>query len=343
MNAGQGTTKTGNVISVDNDTVLTHGSFNHATGYAFVKDPDVADLDNPYLNKGVDANAVDPLDDSWIQVKGVKITDKATPTPQERTVNVYNAISWSMTFTYTFASDATPVGIYLDLGQSVFKDAEFVNGAYDFTSDAKDGDTSLLKTAKGFRIAFYGAIQGNDPYAVSPVSATGARNVVWGNNTPITGVNAYANGQDYAVGAKVHVDGVVYQAKEAMNPSPAAFDSSKWKPTGEIVAAGNHYVSSTATALGTYDSAVNYVVHNPIVKPTEGYYQRVEPGSEHTTWQAGERAERLCVLSPGVATSTVTVKCAAWYEGTDPNVVTGSAMQSLSAAICVYARTLGAA
>lgn len=157
--AGQGTTAVKNngtapgegekaeKIAVAANSFLIDGSVDHATGKAYRLSRNPSDTER-YHDYGTASS-------TWLYR-----TDASSN-------KYYIAMSWTMTFSYTFGTETNAVGIYLNLKDSVFNNERHSGGIENGTND----------TAKGFRIAF--------------VSDSGF-NKVWGNNTVGT-LNTSAN------------------------------------------------------------------------------------------------------------------------------------------------------
>lgn len=343
--------------------VLTHGSVNHTNKTAFIQNPDDT---SAFLNRGVFGNGEG---DTWLYQPDVTLKDNSSNTHK---VDVYVAVGWSMTFRYSFAGDANPVAIYLDLDQtkSVFSPD---TASPDFTRAAATGKNE--DTAKGFRISFMGgthplvwgnhvpgeelkgakyqgAYSGSSSYSVGDYvlqdkkvyeCMTATSSTAWETAqanfrlAPISVLSTdYAEHGKYAVGDTVKYDSKTYLCKTATDDAPAAFDTDNWD---EIEVADLSYVSdgSTVTPYSTSD----YVY-------SKATYSRLENLAENKS--ALGKAERITVVEVGKVNGEpnaaalagnygeVTVNCAAWYEGTDPNVISGAAMACLKAKMTVYAR-----
>ena len=130
---GTGTKKaaTGNIIHVaeNNDgsspNLLTPGSFDYASGLAFVKSG------SNFIEKTEGATGTG----DWLaKTKG---TNQAN--------NVFYAVSWTVAFKYTFPADTSAVNLYFNIDSS--------NGS---VADAT-GETKTHMTKKGFRLAMVGS------------------------------------------------------------------------------------------------------------------------------------------------------------------------------------------
>ena len=356
---------------LDDPVVLTHGSVDHTAKKAFTLDPDAAPSNPKYLDKGANAST------NWQYKPDVKVPDSSAPTPVVRTVDVYVAVSWTMTFRYTFAGDTTPVALYLDLHDSTFSEE---TGNPNFTKDPV-GKTE--ETKKSFRVAF---MNGTHP-------------MVWGNNTPVPEAPTINKGV-FAGDVSYDVDDIVVHNNEIYTCATAItydgahaneWDASKWtKYSGRLLAKdsyaagkaysvkdiieheGKAYYCKTAVATSTdwgtdggsfidiSGSALSYVTAGGNSSATANYtateyvnstaleYPRLENLVEYAG--TNEKAERITVIevgkfngvaNPAAATGgygEVTIECAAWFEGTDPNVISGAAMDCLKAEMSVYAR-----
>lgn len=362
-------------IRVNDDAVLTHGSVNIDSGdnygKAYVIDPDSPIANPSFKNRGIAGNA----DPSWLYKENVQI---ANNTPANKEVDVYIAVSWKMTFKYTFAGDKTPVVVYLDLKDSVFHDDATPVTGYEFTKDAVPA-TRPEDTARGFRIGFYGGVYSHAEDANKGAVAANRHDVVWGNHIDgdeLKGTSykgAYSNSATYAIGDLVLNGTAIYQCSEAVTEAgewaansakfkavriaalaPAHVSSKAYKK-GDIVTESTNtyrckanieahpfnagewdeieveklsYVNDEAASSTTAYTAMNYVTSN-------SDYARLSNGAE--TAAANTKAERICVLTADHP--WVTVTCAAWFEGTDPNVVSGAAMKCMSADMTFYSRS----
>ncbi len=337
--------------------VLTHGSVAHTgtkESHAFVID---GDSTSDFVDKGADVSP------NWRHIENVTIKDNHE---NDQIVDVYNAVSWTMTFTYTFASDSSPVAVYLDMNASNFVDPTIDPNFMKNGSDPR-------KTSKGFRISFSGG--------------SGAHDVVWGNETaPITSsipeeynrASSYTNGSSKAVhDGKIYVcntditadtedwtpahwtltqdislhnefvattsyvvdDIVIYEGKayKCNTPGANAWDADNWDEvdTGDLRYVSNGKVAGEGTSATSLYSTSDYVWHK-----SESRLENLD-ANEFETFKPGvSRSSRICVLTPG--SNTVTINCAAWFEGTDPNVVSGAAMECLKANMTFYSRTVNA-
>ena len=381
MEALDGTTynAVNNKIRVNNDAVLTHGSVSINSlvnsgedyGKAYVINPD-SPLNAPsFKDRGIAGNA----NPSWLYKENVQIANNK---PENKEVDVYIAVSWKMTFKYTFAGDKTPVVVYLDLHDSVFHDNATPVTDYEFTKDAVPS-TRPEDTARGFRIGFYNGVYSYTGDANKDDAAANRHDVVWGNHIDgdeLKGESykgAYSS-TTYNVGDFVLNDKIVYQCTEAVTEAgnwatnsakfkavriaalaPAHVSSKAYKK-GDIVTESTKtyrckanieahafvssewdeiegleklsYVHGEATGSTTAYTAMNYVTSN-------SDYVRLSNGAE--TAAANTKAERICVLTADHP--WVTVTCAAWFEGTDPYVVSGAAMKCMSADMTFYSRS----
>jgi hypothetical protein len=138
-------------------------------------------------------------------------------------------------------------------------------------------------------------------------SATGNHNVVWAKNSIGAGANDWHGN---------------YVQKEA-DTAPA----DPQNPQG------------TDNALGTYNVG-NATTLGDIVF-SDGEYDRCD--DETTATQNDYLNERVCTITRAdmsrEESKGVSVTCVAWYEGTDPNVVSGAAMECMQASMTFYART----
>ena len=123
-------------------------------------------------------------------------------------------------------------------------------------------------------------------------------------------------------------------------PIAEPFADAKWD---EVDLRGLSYVNGTAA--GSYGEYTNsdYIMH------TEAAYTRLDNLAENKTFNAEtSKAERICVIENGktngaageAGAGKVTITCAAWFEGTDPNVVSSAKMECLKASMTFYARTV---
>ncbi len=223
--------------------------------------------------------------------------------------NYYVAVSWTMTFTYDFATESGPVGIYLNLKDSLFTQAEATDGA---------GANTGGQSSKGFRILFAN-------------STTAALSTVWGNHVAElnAGVAEFDSETAYEVNAKVVYQGDVYQCTVATT-ADTPFNPAQWSKTYESslaktpALANLKYVSSTS-ATADY-TATNYVT-------TNGGYSPYSDGAGHES-----AAERIATLTK-TSHESETITCVAWFEGTDPNVVNSTFMQYVNASMTFYARS----
>ena len=300
--------------TVRNQVVLTHGSLNVADGNAYVIDADSGN----FSNKGTAAGS------GWKYRDGMSVPNSKTPS-ENVLIDVYIAVSWKMTFTYDFGGESAPVAVFLDLKKSTFA-SENPEEGYDFR---KPATITGLETAKGFRVGFYGAV-----YNGTTTAAANAHNVVWGNHVPLTSdVTKFVDKQGYEANDKVAKDGIVYSAKAAI-ASGHDWNEAEWNMTGDItlgmgLSSDAKYVSGTSSGSTTPHTANDYVYYKDPYTPVESGAQDADDT---------DSPEKICVLTS--TNNSVTVTCAAWFEGTDPNVVTGSALNCLKANMSFYSRSL---
>ena len=250
LGADVGTSVTSNVVSVNANTYLIDASLNVANAgtsidmYRLIRDGSASEYFKKY-NKGETGT------DDW---KYITIeSDK-----------YYLAVSWTMTFTYTFNSETAPLDVMLDL-----KGTE-INGA------ASLGANETQDTALGFRIAFI----------------AGSTVKVFGNRALGESGHEYDNMQ--------YVNGITN--------------------------------TSVANLSGS-----NYLLHNASYDKT---ISALADGANHTT-----RPEYLGTISDaGAGTGNLVVTCVAWYEGTDPAVISDidsthkTKLQTLSADLAFFGR-----
>lgn len=312
--------------------IMTHGSICTKSGdnygKAFVVNPDTG---NTYFDRGKEKGT----GDGWLYRENLAMINKTNAT---KNVDVYIAVSWKMTFTYSFAGESKPVAVYLDTHDSVFQGVDMAGDDYDFTRN----DVNKNDADKGFRIGFYNAVYAaGDANAGSAVD--NAHDLVWGNNVPVTGTAADAivawdkdHTGGYTSGDKVIKDNVIYAATATVAEG-AAWDAAKWKVSGDITLnAGKGCDASFVQSDSATDkyTASNYVYYNET-------YNRVASDTEPSTFTAGTHdPRRVCVLN--AAHPSVTITCAAWFEGTDPNVISGNNLTCLSAKMTFYSRSLTA-
>ena len=310
-----------NQVVMTHGSVLTVGDKNAANyGKAFVVNPDTG---NTFFDRGKVAG---DGTNGWLYRKDLTMKNNV---PADKVVDVYIAVSWKMTFTYSFAGEAKPVAVYLDTKDSAFAPADPDDG-YDFTRDT-DGKNDA---DKGFRIGFYNAVYAAGD-ANAGTAAANSHDVVWGNNVPRTTAAPAVWDKDhtggYAVNDEVLKDGVIYKAT-AVSAQGLAWTPANWNATGEITlgqsAACDAECVASESATTDY-TASNYIYHNDS-------YVRVNSNTE-TAAELGH-ATRVCVLTSDHP--SVTITCAAWFEGTDPNVISGNNLTCLKANMTFYSRSL---
>jgi hypothetical protein len=272
-----------NVIKVPDTNVLYHGSVDHNTGNAWILDPESAKNAETFLDRDLASDT----NSKWKYKTGVTLYDNSAEPQAHTGINVFVAVAWTMKFRYTFASETSSVGVYLDPKASAI--AETTGSFTQPVASGKKGDT-----AKGFRIGFYGG--------------TGVHNVVWSNNK--------------------------------INDAAETDSTLQWDGKYVIAASDNTSTTTTDERYGTYKvhSADTLAGQGDIFYdiPSDGTYTRIE--DTDTRDKATYAAERICTLTKG-SSEEVTVTCAAWFEGCDPNVVSGAAMKCMSASMVFYART----
>lgn len=127
MTAGLGTTVTNNVAAINNGVKLGDASFNHTDGHLFT-DTITA---NTYKDLGTYTDAI-TTNANW------RVGSAGT---------TYYAVSWKMTFKYTFAADQSTQNLYLDPTSTMTKSDVATKAA----QNESTADASI-----GFRIAFVG-------------------------------------------------------------------------------------------------------------------------------------------------------------------------------------------
>ena len=191
-----------------NPAVLTHGSVDHTgtnEGHAYVIDNDSNPSNPSFQDKKLASK------DNWLQKGNVDI--------DTHVVDVYNAVSWTMTFSYKFAGDTTPVAVYLDLHDSVFTDNQENNP--DFRKPAGTGHDE--DTKYGFRIGFYNGS-----------AETYGHDVVWGNHDPLSKKlgakykKVYAGSQSYETGDYVVHEKKLYKANDSVTSTDWDTDKGKF-------------------------------------------------------------------------------------------------------------------
>ena len=95
-----------------------------------------------------------------------------------------------------------------------------------------------------------------------------------------------------------------------------------------------HYVTATNAAAGTYSNVDSSSAAGDLLDST-GVTIVAENGSGSVA-----RADYLGQFTS--SSTSLTVKCIAWFEGTDPNIVNGAEMDSVAAVLDFYARPLAA-
>ena len=124
--------------NANDDVTLTHGSFNHATGSAYVPDDSLTQFTpvaEPTTGNGYQWSV-----DGTSSVAG----------------KVYYAVSWTINFKYTFSADTKDVYLYFD--GSTTAQAQSPAPSTTFTHATNTAGTDASKnTWKGFRLAMIGA------------------------------------------------------------------------------------------------------------------------------------------------------------------------------------------
>ncbi len=149
---------------------LTHGSFDHSAKKVYSGTHDVDDkftlrVDGLEPAQNADAAAIATYNNSWI-AGHYQTTD-----PNDS--DIYWAVSFKVTFTYTFPQNTTPCGLYFNLDKTTGSNATF--------NSAERGDNAK-NTYKAFRLAIVGGA------ATGTGSATQTR--VW---APFVDSSTYVN------------------------------------------------------------------------------------------------------------------------------------------------------
>lgn len=253
LTAGTGTAISGadatEKIGLASNTVLTDGSFNHVTKAVWAHNPNTGADDTTHcLNKGVDGESGDPAVKNWYA---------GTISPNA----YYHAVSWSVTFTYTFGTSSQDVNLYFDVNATASK----------MTAGSAVNGSATQHTEYGFRIAMYSS----------------TKTIVWADLQ--TNSNC----------------GYI----EAASGDPGVTSA---KATYTL---GSPMIDSTIT-----DSTTGYVASN-------------------SATSTGSEPNCLGTFSGGSASATIDVTFVAWYDGTDPNVISGSTMAPVSATMNFFTRT----
>jgi hypothetical protein len=223
------------------------------------------------------------------------------------------AAAWTLTFSYTFNAESADVGVYLNLNTSTLAGTNDNAGKNGAVGGAN-------KTDLGFRIGFK--------------SASGERKV-WSNHAPVTAA-AYSNSATYELNKYAIHDNKVYKCTTAI-ASAEEWTAEHWTlQTHENTLNVNtttdlQYVSGTSAT--TSYNAVGADTY--IVKPDD-YALAVDD----TTGTS--RVDRIATLTKANPSRVVT--CYAWFEGTDPNIVSSTEtiktdFQKMTADMKFYARS----
>ena len=153
---------------------FTHGSFDIGGKHAYILNKDrTNDETNYFSDKGTLANATGTGtgqgEDNWV---GTTTTSGTT------TVKYFVAMSWKMTFNYTFHSETSPVSIYFDYASSTMTRAQ--------KTAASSGSK---QTANGFRIAFLP--EGGTPKVWGYRTGTAATDLHYVTGTGISNLGSY--------------------------------------------------------------------------------------------------------------------------------------------------------
>ncbi len=209
MGAGHGTTaeevdgvQSAKVASGD---FMTHASYDHATQSLCTRSSETA------------SGVRDVTDTNWIAKENFQGQN-----------DIYWAVSWTMTFTYTFATES------------------YVNLYFDPTSTLSDSSEGAgTKTAQGFRIAFVGEANGTG-------STTTAKNTA---NTRIWAKNQTASAAKY-VPSSSYATANAYQGA-AYDPNTIIMDSA-YCVEGNKIAEGtvvNNNSTQSTSWLGQFGKA----------------------------------------------------------------------------------------
>ena len=232
------------------DVKLTHGSFDH-TALNVYKPNDALDVFTP-VAEPTTGNGYQWTLDGTDQTAG----------------KIYYAVSWTITFTYTYSSDTRNVYLYFD--GSVYNESTNPE-ASTFSHQVVTAGSEAKHTYMGFRIAMVG----------------GAHKVVWAPGTNVDTDEKYQSGS-----AKANVSS--YAATNAYNSAGNLIDS-----TG---------VSSirSGTLPNNPTERADYI----------GTFTNTTPGT----------------------TNVIALKCVAWFEGNDTNVVDGADLDQVTAKLAFYTR-----
>lgn len=154
--------------------LLLDGSFNHTTTgtalHAFRLSRDGDTFDNRGDLNGTGENAPGTLGKWWYTTLNVGTSPVVA-------TKYYVAVSWTLTFKYTFHSESKDVGVYLDLKGTQFDRKE---GSEAISSSDPTSPNYKKDSAKGMRIAFI-------------ESGEGGKRTVFGNRELGTNPNEYTN------------------------------------------------------------------------------------------------------------------------------------------------------
>ncbi len=169
---------------------------------------------------------------------------------------------------------------------------------------------NVANSSKGFRVAFLEGAGATD----------GSLNKVWAplaDATTTVGVSSQNTGNPNSNGDTGHANKYTF-----VNGASSVGDYT--------AATAINNVNTTGQTPVTYDFLCNATANsgsNPDVALA------ADSGADNT-----KRADRIATITHATGTQSIEVTCVAWFEGTDPNVVNGTAMPQIGATMSFYSR-----
>ena len=190
--AGAGTkvANSGAAITLNDNVTLTHGSYNHTNSTAFYPN------DTGTVFTGVAKPAASTDYNNW-----------ALPGTNNQ---VFFAVSWSITFTYTFSSNTSPVYLYFDGTAGNAATSKMTD--HEQTVAGKSGTT--LESYKGFRVA----MKATNTVIWAPEQADTAS--LKYQSTASATANYSANGTYVATGSLISSTGYAANLTDAIGNTP---------------------------------------------------------------------------------------------------------------------------
>ena len=303
-------------VQVKEGYALTDASFDHTK----------INGDGPYVVKPTVSR------DNVLDVQGIDddiANQAAWETALNRGTGVYSAAIWKMTFAIDFSESSTDdVGLFLDLSSSdtymhekvVVKDGQPIpdglhtdpkcTSAPTSSAGNASGDQTFYKatpdaTGKGFRIAFIPTAIGGTGTGISKGYAK-----VWAENEGTTA--GEGNYIDNSIVYDANASGNALQQKATAYGKTLSYDAQDT----EVV--GQKYVAVTSGLAGSYMAAADTALNVP-----------ADNSRTDATALSTDKNYLGFFKADGGKKVTLTYTCVAWFEGSNPYVVSEQPLETM--------------